>query len=643
MAALHGHTRSSAPSRFHDLELPEWGQAAAAPVPLEKVKENRRKSIARHPDRGITLLELKELIIHHGMDEERWYCSNYGNCDQEPRALSWADKSAASIAECPKCMQMGEVHAWTMYDVVKEAVKERCVTDQISYVEYLQREVRKGKSEKEFKAKTFVSHWWGEEFKDFVAALDRYATDRCIKRQRLRLWAFLHSTASLLLNFALLVKRMASPSLRWGEAFDDLLNVASSRQPWPRVLALIFYNSLVTFVILLLVLLEALWNRHDANNWTFWICAFANNQYELRHALDARESVEESSFAQALKHPATENVVCIIDPKCMIYKRIWCAFELFYVKCVLQKEKPDLPVILINEKGVISEGGLSAHQMPRIRDAIATVKTENAEASKKVDKARIDYFICKEGRYTYSMLDDTLKDLTNVGLDSVSLRRRAMVIFFGLCPITSFFVSDCIFWLVMALRPQNKHWGTWCRKLALDTPTLWFKTGFYFLASIIFLLLIVIMSLSSVEFTVGSPRDGSFEAQDFWRTVSVWRLKAIKEMKIRVTFPAFHTRLQRRVLFKAMYGISMLSGPALTLAFVAMVLLAIQKIRVQDEESEITDFLEFCLAFAWLVRKLWNYVQIVYGMLGLLIGLVYLKIRDKKIGHIRRLLEEILL
>eukprot|EP00913_Durusdinium_trenchii_P024090 g22625.t1 len=71
---------------------------------------------------------------------------------------------------------------------------------------------------------------------------------------------------------------MASPSLRWGEAFDDLLNVASSRQPWPRVLALIFYNSLVTFVILLLVLLEALWNRHDANNWTFWICAFANNQ-----------------------------------------------------------------------------------------------------------------------------------------------------------------------------------------------------------------------------------------------------------------------------------------------------------------------------------------------------------------------------
>lgn len=55
------------------------------------------------------------------------------------------------------------------------------------------------------------------------------------------------------------------------------------------------------------------------------------------------------------------------------------------------------------------------------RDAIATVKTENAEASKKVDKARIDYFICKEGRYTYSMLDDTLKDLTNVPwLDVVS-------------------------------------------------------------------------------------------------------------------------------------------------------------------------------------------------------------------------------
>lgn len=31
-----------------------------------------------------------------------------------------------------------------------------------------------------------MSHWWGEEFKDFVAALDRYATDRCIKRHSAR-------------------------------------------------------------------------------------------------------------------------------------------------------------------------------------------------------------------------------------------------------------------------------------------------------------------------------------------------------------------------------------------------------------------------------------------------------------------------
>lgn len=44
---------------------------------------------------------------------------------------------------------------------------------------------------------TFVSHWWGEEFQDLVSSLDRYATSRCILRQRLRLWTFLHSMGTL--------------------------------------------------------------------------------------------------------------------------------------------------------------------------------------------------------------------------------------------------------------------------------------------------------------------------------------------------------------------------------------------------------------------------------------------------------------
>jgi hypothetical protein len=47
---------------------------------------------------------------------------------------------------------------------------------------------------------TFVSHWWGEEFKDLVASLDRYATSRCILRQRLKLWTSLHSLLTLLLK-----------------------------------------------------------------------------------------------------------------------------------------------------------------------------------------------------------------------------------------------------------------------------------------------------------------------------------------------------------------------------------------------------------------------------------------------------------
>lgn len=99
-------------------------------------------------------------------------------------------------------------------------------------------------------------------------------------------------------------------------------------------------NALVTAGILGILTLEALWNRADAKNWTFWVCAFANNQYQLDHALDS--DVNQSAFARALRSNI-EDVVCglvgaswsfhrgIIDPQCVIYTRIWCAFELFYV------------------------------------------------------------------------------------------------------------------------------------------------------------------------------------------------------------------------------------------------------------------------------------------------------------------------
>lgn len=55
---------------------------------------------------------------------------------------------------------------------------------------------------------------------------------------------------------------------------------------------------------------------------------------------------------------------------------------------------PDFkPIALINEEGIISEGGVTSKTMMNIRNAINKVKTEDAKASNALDKERIEDFM----------------------------------------------------------------------------------------------------------------------------------------------------------------------------------------------------------------------------------------------------------
>ena len=167
-----------------------------------------------------------------------------------------------------------------------------------------------------------MSHWWGEEFKDLVESLDRYATNRCIARQRLRLWTFVHSIATLLLNILLLQCNTAGSSLL-KEARNMHVGRVCLTHPGT-MLWLVSWNASITMTIFVILILEAFWNRNQAKNWTFWICAFANNQYKLEHALGKNGNLESSAFATALRSEI-ESVVCIIDPKwCDLYSNLVC-------------------------------------------------------------------------------------------------------------------------------------------------------------------------------------------------------------------------------------------------------------------------------------------------------------------------------
>lgn len=47
--------------------------------------------------------------------------------------------------------------------------------------------------------------------------------------------------------------------------------------------------------------------------------------------------------------------------------------------------------------------------------------------------------------------------------------------------------------------------------------------------------------------------------------------------------------------------------------------------------------------FLWILREVWNMVQIVYAIMGLVVGFIYWYVRDRKIGRVRTFLEEIIL
>ena len=56
----------------------------------------------------------------------------------------------------------------------------------------------------------------------------------------------------------------------------------------------------------------------------YWVCAYANNQWDLASVVNA-PTLEETSFYKALK--LAEGAVSILDKGGMCFKRVWCSYE----------------------------------------------------------------------------------------------------------------------------------------------------------------------------------------------------------------------------------------------------------------------------------------------------------------------------
>ena len=313
-------------------------------------------------------------------------------------------------------------------------------------------------------------------------------------------------------------------------------------------------------------------------------------------------------------------MVCVIDSDCTIYKRLWCTFELFYATYILPQGGENfapkkLPIDFVNADGIISQGGLSKQVLADVKAAIVQVKSKEAKASKPEDERQIHEFILRST--THESLDRTLKEITNLGLDSAGLRRRLPLIFYFFVPVASFTLSGTMYWLLLACHESDRTFRSF----------LQFTSATYGFLSMAGMSVILLLCFSSFEikwkksalaapdsFTPSSNRSSDIAQDEGWCTPNV------KEFRVRISLPSSYTRLQIRVFVKAVIYTFVLAGPGFLLAPPLLCL---------------EHFFDSRIARGWLqfllnLRSLWNAVQITYACVGLCAGIMYFLVRDSQ-------------
>lgn len=190
--------------------------------------------------------------------------------------------------------------------------------------------------------------------------------------------------------------------------------------------------------------------------WSFWICAFANNQFAVEHATGLGGDVATTAFAVALQN--CSEMVAVIDPEAMIYSRVWCTFELFYAHSLPHKPK----IALANAGGVFSSGSATRATVLQMHELLSRVRVSEAKATVPADRDMIMHALAAAGVSTRT-LDGILCSQVEEGLRMVCLRAK----FFS--QLACFFLSTMV--AVMVLlgvifeREQGAFIQRWSRPL----------------------------------------------------------------------------------------------------------------------------------------------------------------------------------
>ena len=183
----------------------------------QKSRNRVQCNIRKVEERGITLRQLRTLYMHVVI-----------RCKQE----KWTNFRGELLS--PETV--------TLYDINKYVIRPFTEGTQKSYVEMIARKPQK--------PRWFVSHYWGEPLKDFIACLEQQCND------------------------------FRGGNIEEGGGMDDRTPV--------------------------------------------WVCAYANNQWELDKSIS--DDPADSAFAKAMA--ISKGTISILDKDGIVFSRVWCIYEL---------------------------------------------------------------------------------------------------------------------------------------------------------------------------------------------------------------------------------------------------------------------------------------------------------------------------
>jgi hypothetical protein len=134
----------------------------------------------------------------------------------------------------------------------------------------------------------------------------------------------------------------------------------------------------------------------------YWICTFSNNQWKLWEEIPPGAGPESSSFFKALTSGFCNATCMVVNEEVEPLKRSWCLFELFLTFVLKQRTEwsPDeikfQGLQLITASGVLNSGKSSMDIALAITSTVATIKLEDAKASRTEDEEMIKAKVLEE-------------------------------------------------------------------------------------------------------------------------------------------------------------------------------------------------------------------------------------------------------